>query len=264
MTIATGDQALAADVVKLGASLYGDGSDGDVTITGTPTTITKDMFYNNLTINAGKQLETDGYIVHVKGTLAFADATAKIICNGNDGAAGTGGAAHSGPLKGGKGGNTPGGSDSGAGGGGASSVLVFAKDITGAGTLEAIGGDGQAGAVSNSATPGSVGSSVTRGAATGGAGGTAGQPGGSGGTTTPSTATFHQQESGGGGGGSGGETTPQSGGGGGGGGGNIIVVYQTKAAGLTLTATGGSGGAGSGAGAAGTNGSAGITLELFN
>lgn len=48
--------------------LFGDGADGDVTITGT-TYLYRDMFYNNLTINAGATLKSNGYKIFVKGTL---------------------------------------------------------------------------------------------------------------------------------------------------------------------------------------------------
>lgn len=47
---------------------FGDGSDGDVVIAAT-TTLTRDMYYNNLTINTGVAVQTAGYAVYVKGTL---------------------------------------------------------------------------------------------------------------------------------------------------------------------------------------------------
>lgn len=46
---------------------FGDGSDGDVTIS-SPTTLTRDMYYDNLTVN--DTLTTDGYRVFVKNTLS--------------------------------------------------------------------------------------------------------------------------------------------------------------------------------------------------
>ena len=52
------------------ALLFGDGSDGDVTISG-HTTLTRDMFYNNLTVNANRNLITDGFRVFVKATLTL-------------------------------------------------------------------------------------------------------------------------------------------------------------------------------------------------
>ena len=49
--------------------VYGPGTDGDVVITGNPTTLTSDMYYNNLTINSGAFLLTNGFRVFVKNTL---------------------------------------------------------------------------------------------------------------------------------------------------------------------------------------------------
>jgi len=48
--------------------IYGSGVDGDVTITET-TVLEQDMYYNNLTVNAGTNLVTNGFRVFVKGTL---------------------------------------------------------------------------------------------------------------------------------------------------------------------------------------------------
>ena len=59
-------------VARLGNdAVYGNGSDGDVVITGNPTTLTSDMYYNNLTINSGAFLLTNGYRVFVKNTLTI-------------------------------------------------------------------------------------------------------------------------------------------------------------------------------------------------
>jgi len=45
----------------------GDGSDGDVVISG-DTTLTRSMFYNNLTVNNGYNLIGAGFLIFVKGT----------------------------------------------------------------------------------------------------------------------------------------------------------------------------------------------------
>ena len=50
-------------------SYFGDGSDGDVTISGT-VTLTRDMFYGNLTLSDGSILKTNGYKVYVNGTFS--------------------------------------------------------------------------------------------------------------------------------------------------------------------------------------------------
>jgi hypothetical protein len=49
---------------------FGDGSDGDASITtGTTITLTKNTFYNNLTISGTGRLETNGFLVYVRGVL---------------------------------------------------------------------------------------------------------------------------------------------------------------------------------------------------
>ena len=71
-----------------GDEIYGFGQDGDVTIASN-TTLTRDMYYNNLTINSSCDLDTNGYKVFVKGTLTFADASARIGRFSNKTTAGT-------------------------------------------------------------------------------------------------------------------------------------------------------------------------------
>lgn len=63
--------------------IFGDGSDGDVTISA-DTSLSSDMFYNNLTINTTKTLNPNGYRIFVKGTLTI-NGTGKIARNGNNG-----------------------------------------------------------------------------------------------------------------------------------------------------------------------------------
>ena len=62
---------------------FGNGSDGDVTLNAT-TTLTSDMFYNNLNVN-GQTLNTGGYRIFCAGTLS---GTGIIQNNGNVGGAG--------------------------------------------------------------------------------------------------------------------------------------------------------------------------------
>src|SRR2546426_12736233 len=67
-----------------GIGLFGDGSDGDVTITKTKSTfLTRDMYYNNLTIESGQTLNPNGFRVFVSGTLTLEDG-ARISRDGND------------------------------------------------------------------------------------------------------------------------------------------------------------------------------------
>ncbi|SNW61986.1 Collagen-like protein [Orpheovirus IHUMI-LCC2] len=66
----------------LSPSIFGSGRDGDVVIAA-PTTLLRDMVYNNLTVNAGASLDTGGYRIFVRNML---------INNGtiqNDGTPGT-------------------------------------------------------------------------------------------------------------------------------------------------------------------------------
>jgi hypothetical protein len=60
-----------------GEEVYGFGQDGDVTIAA-DTVLTRDMYYNDLTINSSCTLDTNGYRVFVRGTLAFTDSSSRI------------------------------------------------------------------------------------------------------------------------------------------------------------------------------------------
>jgi len=56
-------------------SIYGSGMDGNVTISSN-TSLTRDMYYNNLTIDPGITLDTAGYRVFVRNVLAMATTSA--------------------------------------------------------------------------------------------------------------------------------------------------------------------------------------------
>ena len=77
-------------------AIYGDGHDSNVTIS-VDTTLTRDMFYNNLTINSGITLNTALLRVFVKGTLTL---SGTIACNGNNGGNGGTGTAVAGGAAG--------------------------------------------------------------------------------------------------------------------------------------------------------------------
>lgn len=62
-------------------SIFGDGNDGDVTLSEN-TTLTRDMFYNNLTIPSGVILYPNGWRIFVRGTLTIAG---QINGDGEDG-----------------------------------------------------------------------------------------------------------------------------------------------------------------------------------
>lgn len=70
--------------------IYWDGSDWNVTISSN-TSITRDMYYDNLTIETGCTLSPAGFRVFVKGTLTL-EWTGKISANGSAGGAGWSGA----------------------------------------------------------------------------------------------------------------------------------------------------------------------------
>jgi len=76
--------------------VFGDGSDGDVTISGS-TSLTRDMYYDNLTVEAAGNLNPNGFRIFVKGTLTNEGTIAR---NGNAG--GNGG--NAGPIYSGTGG----------------------------------------------------------------------------------------------------------------------------------------------------------------
>ena len=78
-------------------SIYGSGMDGNVTITSN-TTLTRDMYYNNLQIDAGIVLNTAGFRVFVRNRLTMAPTNAN---QGDTKIGRVGAASTSGTLKGG-------------------------------------------------------------------------------------------------------------------------------------------------------------------
>lgn len=253
--------------------LAGDGSDGDVTISA-PTTITRDMYYNNLTVNS--TLTTDGYKIFVKGTLSGSGTIKWGTPNaGTAGSTGTsngvGGAqGGTGPLKNVAGGDGGDGQTAGSSGNGVAGTA-------GASSNPCIGSNGSAG--------GTGGSAGARSGGTGGAGGTKTAPNTSFGIYSWLTASFidlktdftlaqliGQCGSGGGGGGGDDSATGTSGAGGGGGAsGGIVLIFANIWAG-TFTidvagANGGNGGASSGfdvgGGGGGGGGNGGIAVVVY-
>ena len=108
-----------------GQDMFGDGSDGAVVISGN-TTLSRDMFYTNLTVNAGFTLTTAGYRIFCTGTLTV-QATGIIENSGTAGTiGGTGDSGGGSPGAGGAAGTStsgsvPGSTTSGAGGAGGNS-----------------------------------------------------------------------------------------------------------------------------------------------
>lgn len=73
---------------KGGLEVYGPGTDGDVIVIG-QITLSRDMYYNNLTVLANAQIDTNGYRIFVKDTLYLADTTSVIGRMSNKSIAGT-------------------------------------------------------------------------------------------------------------------------------------------------------------------------------
>ena len=95
-----GDGAVPSDFETFDVipdSIYGSGMDGNVTIS-TNTTLTRDMHYNNLTIDPGIVLDTAGYRVFVRNNLAMAATSTN---QGDTKIGRVGGVSTTGTLKGG-------------------------------------------------------------------------------------------------------------------------------------------------------------------
>jgi hypothetical protein len=149
-TFVAGNDILSSEINDnfdiLAEQLFGDGSDGDVIISSN-TTLTRDMYYNDLTINSGITLNTGGYRIYIKGTLTN---NGVIANNGNDASGDTiGNGAPSGSLLGGANGGLAGsyaeGSydyRGGSGGGGGGVIVIMVKNISVEGTIQANGGNG--------------------------------------------------------------------------------------------------------------------------
>ena len=65
---------------------FGDGSDGDLTVSSGTTTLARDTFYDNVTISGTATIDCAGYRLHVKGNLNLSNAGASAI--NRNGAAG--------------------------------------------------------------------------------------------------------------------------------------------------------------------------------
>ena len=254
------------------AIIFGDGGDGDVTISGN-TSLTRDMYYNTLIVNAGIILNANGYRIFVKDTLTN---NGTIRYNGNNGGTASVGAAlvdhclggsaiggtsgTTGATSGGNGGSVASGLGGNGGGGGdvSSGGTVTTPNVYGGGYRN----------VDSAIRPIDIHQGANPIAVQGGAGGGGGKyvsaapgGGGSGGGVLVICAGSINNGSGtiealGGNGGNGGN--PGSGGGGGGGGGCVILITHSLTAG-TISVTGGTGGTGEWNG---SNGSVGTTIQI--
>jgi len=252
-----------------GLTSFGDGSDGDVTIS-VPTSLTRDMYYNNLTINS--TLNPAGWSIYVRDTLSgngLIDISGNPGTSGNSGGVGQGGSA----TTTGKFWNT-------AGGNGGDGDPSPGNGTTGGSSLTVIGSSGGQGGAGGDDS--------------GGGGGSGGTGASTGNKTLPikKTGVFRFNSIygldmsnigstspyvggiGGGGGGGGDSTSSTSGGNGGGGGagGGIVHIAANIFAGsFNIKANGGNGGSGDvgtsasgGSGGGGAGGGGGAALVLYN
>ena len=274
LTVTPGSVSFPAGSIpasSLAASpIFGNGSDGNVTISATAT-LTRDMYYSNLIVNTGIVLNTGGFRIFVKGLFTL---NGMIRDNGSD-ASGQGGVlgAPSGSVGGG--GGTGGGGSGSVGGGGASLTnslggnggtgATSGANSGGAGGLStaptALEGSAQVvNAIPNVLTCRVLSGALVTGGSGGGGGGSAlagaigGGGGGGGGVVMIAARGFSGAGSIGANGGSGANGIGTGGGGGGGGGGCVVIVTTSALpASITTSVTGGSAGTG-GTGGAGTTG----------
>jgi hypothetical protein len=149
--------------------IFGNGADGDVTISA-DTSLVRDMYYNNLTVDSGKTLNCAGYRIFVKGTLTNNGTIQRTPNNGGNG---------------GNGNTTP--SSAGGGTAGSAAAVLSGANLAGgvAGKAGGVGGSGVNTRVNissnnngNVGNPGNNGDNITTGV---GSNGLTGQTGGQGG-----------------------------------------------------------------------------------
>ena len=80
-------------------AIYGNGQDGSLSISSGTTTLTRDMFYTNLTISGTASINPNGFRIFVNGTLDLSNAPAGAIAlNGAAGNAGAASGTTTGPV----------------------------------------------------------------------------------------------------------------------------------------------------------------------
>jgi len=210
--------------------IFGDGSDGDVVIS-SDTDLSRDTFYDNLTIDAGYNLNPNGYRIFVKDTLII-NATATISRNGNDGSDGSDGVFGVSNGAGGSGGSAlADGSMKGAIAGGNGSTYTGGTDPAGTSINKSLGNNGAKGG-----NGGNSGNNFSTGNVAGIAGVITGTVYNFPRTVTPAYMMYdfipsgEQLKSSAGSTGGGGSNGPGRGGGGGGAGspGGILVIFSRK------------------------------------
>ena len=265
----TDDAGTDFNLLSGGAAMFGDGSDGNVTISSN-VTLTSDMYYDTLTVDITFTLDTAGFRVFCKTTAAVAG----VISNsGPAGSTGTGGVAPTAQVLGGgsDGGNqnsngaalsdgTGGTGGTGGGAGGTGGVITVPSEAQGgAGIIHTFP------AAMTGLLVGAGGSTVFQGGSGGGGGNTSGGGGGAGaGIVTIAAPTITGAGSIEARGGAGAAGTASPGDGGGGGGGGVVMIITQSPTSITTDVTGGAAGAANGAGSAGAAGANGTAVLLVN
>ena len=224
------------------AGVFGDGSDGDFTVASN-TTLTSDKQYNNLTVNGGVTLYTNGHIIRVAGTLINNGTITDTLGGGTGGTGsngGTGGGYISNPTSGSSGINGTGatlsgggiGGRSGGGGGGGGSAWETTGGRWRPGGIGGKGGNGgDGGGVVTIYAQSIQNNSLIH---ANGFPGQGGNNGSTGGFQSWSILFIDYDHAGGGGGG--------GAGGNGGNGGTVDIFYDNLIATGSITANGGNGG----------------------
>lgn len=230
---------------------FGDGSDGNVTIGVGTTTLTRDMYYQDLVITG--TLITNGYSVYVNGTVSGAGNLKFVSApnNGTTGGSGAGGASQGAKFK------SKAGSQGGSGSGSAegqsgndAEYSIHSGGGRGGGGGRRLGGSGSYNDGADTANSTTVKIAVFRFLSLLGL------------DLTLSTGVPAFLEGGGGGGG-GGAATSSRGGGGGESGGLVHLVARFWAGTFTISAPGGNGGNGSGDAGGGGGGGGGTFLGIY-
>lgn len=79
ITIAATAGGAGVSLTSQDLQFFGDGTDGNVTITTGTTVLARDMFYNNLTLSGTGKISLNGYRLHVAGILDLSAAPADCI-----------------------------------------------------------------------------------------------------------------------------------------------------------------------------------------
>lgn len=253
--------------------VYGDGSDGELTVTSGTTTLARDMYYRNVTVNSGCFINIGGFrlfvqnnlinngTIHRNGNAASGITGGAVLAVGTLGGGDAGGSAYDEPVTPVTTTNSIGGSGGSAGAGGGSNVTAVGVTFGGPVPVRAL-------------REGVLGNSSTRFRVVGGGGGGGGQNGsqvgggGGGGAAVVLVSARKITGSGAinaiGGAGADANQSGSGSGGGGGGGGGVIIICGLIASTITTSAAGGAGGlkgpGGTSDGAAGASGNV-ITIK---